>query len=87
LTAVNAAADVATVVAIPTAAKQPQASTPTELPVVVRNAWRRPPRAALRTTSAVAAPGVIVSSAATGANVSNTRNIHSSSSIRTSHDA
>lgn len=32
--AVNTAEDVATMVAIPTAAKQPQASTPTELPVV-----------------------------------------------------
>ena len=63
----KASADVATTAAIPIAAKQPQASTPTELPTVVASARRWPPVAALRTTSAVAAPGVTVSSAATGA--------------------
>ena len=57
LTVVKAAADVATTAAIPIAAKQPHASTPSELPTVVASARRRPPVAALRTTSAVAAPG------------------------------
>ena len=70
LTASNTAAEVATTVEMPTAAKHPHASTPSELPEVVRNAWRRPPRAAFRTTSAVVAPGVSVSSPATGTKVS-----------------
>ena len=66
----KASVDAATTAAIPAAANTPQVSTPIELPAVVKNAARRPPREALRTTSAVVAPGVIVSSAATGANVS-----------------
>ena len=70
LIAVKASVDAATTAAIPAAANTPQVSTPIELPAVVKNAARRPPREALRTTSAVVAPGVIVSSAATGANVS-----------------
>ncbi len=66
LTAVYACADVATTAAIPSAAKAPQANTPSELPTVVSSARRRPPRTALRTTSAVAGPGASVSSRATG---------------------
>ena len=40
--------------------------TPIELPAIVRTPARQPPRIALRTTIAVAAPGVIVTSAAIG---------------------
>ena len=73
----KASADVATTAATPIAAKQPQASTPTELPTVVASARRWPPVAALRTTSAVAAPGVTVSSAATGAKATRARSMRS----------
>jgi hypothetical protein len=66
LTAVNTSADVATTAASPAAASRPHASTPIELPAVQTRAWRRPPIAALRTTIAVAGPGVIVTSTATG---------------------
>src|ERR1700729_141823 len=81
LTTVNASAEVAMTVAIPTAAQAAHASTPSELPAVVKNARRRPPRAALRTTMAVAAPGVSDSSAATGRNVTSARNMAISSRI------
>ena len=42
--------------------------TPIELPAVQTSASRRPPRAALRTTIAVAGPGTIVTRTATGTN-------------------
>ena len=66
----NASTDVATTAATPRAASTAQASTPSEFPHVVRSACPRPPAAALRTTSAVAGPGVIVSTAATGTKAS-----------------
>ena len=66
----NASTEVATTAAMPTAASRPQAKMPSELPTVVRRAAARPPRAALRTTIAVAAPGGCVSPSATGRNVS-----------------
>jgi hypothetical protein len=75
LIAVKASAEVATTAATPMAAKQPHASTPRELPTVVASARRRPPVAALRTTRAVAAPGVTVSSAATGAKATRARSM------------
>src|SRR5689334_14256683 len=67
-TAVNTAADAATTAARPAAASAPHARTPSELPAVHANASRRPPRAALRTTSAVAGPGASDSTSATGRN-------------------
>src|SRR5215211_890773 len=66
LSTVNAVAEAATTAARPTAAAIPHISTPTSLPRVVASASCRPPRAALRTTSTVAGPGVRVRSAATG---------------------
>src|SRR5829696_4715720 len=66
LIVVNSDAEAATTAATPTAANTAQARIPTELPTVTSSASRRPPRTALRTTSAVATPGVIVRSAATG---------------------
>src|SRR4051812_37314606 len=65
-TAANTAADAATTAASPAAASTPHARTPSELPAVHANASRRPPRAALRTTIAVAGPGTIDTRTATG---------------------
>src|SRR4051812_43266611 len=78
LTTVNTVADVATTAARPAAASAPHASTPTELPAVHTSASRRPPRAALRTTIAVAGPGVIVTRTATGTNATRVRSTVSS---------
>ena len=68
LIVVNSSAEAATTAATPTAANTAHASTPSELPAVTSSASRRPPRTALRTTSAVAIPGVRVRTAATGRN-------------------
>src|SRR3954454_17499074 len=73
LTAVKTVAEAATIAATPAAASTPQTKMPRELPTVVLNACRRPPRAALATTSAVAAPGVRLSSAATGTKATSIR--------------
>ena len=71
----NAVTDVATTAARPAAASRPHARTPSELPAVQTNAARRPPTAALRTTIAVAGPGVIVTSTATGRNAASVPSI------------
>src|SRR3954452_8692762 len=79
LTTVNTVADVATTAASPAAARMPHASTPIELPAVQTSASRRPPRAAVRTTIAVAGPGVIVTRTATGTKA---RSVRSTSARR-----
>src|SRR4051795_12013879 len=79
LTAVNTVAEVATTAASPAAARAPHARTPIELPAVHTSASRRPPRAALRTTIAVAGPGVIVTRTATGTKA---RSVRSTSARR-----
>ena len=66
--AVNAPADAATTAARPKAAKSAHRRIPRLLPATVRSTSRRPPRNADDTTSAVAGPGTIVSSTATGKN-------------------
>src|SRR3954471_20138600 len=73
LTAVKTSAEAATTAATPAAASAPHASTPSELPTVPPSASRRPPRAALRTSIAVAGPGAIVTSTATGTNAASVR--------------
>src|SRR3954447_23730555 len=73
LTAVKTSAEAATTAATPAAASAPHASTPSELPTVHTSASRRPPRAALRTTIAVAGPGAIVTRTATGTNAASVR--------------
>src|SRR3954469_11418971 len=83
LTTVNTVAEVATTAASPAAASAPHARTPIELPAVQTSASRRPPRAALRTTMAVAGPGVIVTRTATGRNATSVR----STSARRRDDA
>ena len=66
--ATNAISDAATSAEIPAIDSSAQATTPIELPAIVSTPARQPPRIALRTTIAVAAPGVIVTSTAIGMN-------------------
>jgi hypothetical protein len=66
--ATNAASDAATSAEIPRTDSSAQATTPIELPAIVSTPARLPPRSALRTIIAVAAPGVSVTTIATGTN-------------------
>src|SRR4051812_15972512 len=68
LSTMNATSDAATSAEIPAIDRTAQAITPSELPAIVSTPARQPPRIALRTTIAVAAPGVTVTRAAIGMN-------------------
>ena len=70
----NATSEAATSAEIPAIDSSAQTTTPIELPAIVRTPACQPPRIALRTTIAVAAPGVIVTSAAIGRKAQSMRN-------------
>ena len=61
----KAVAEAVSSAATPSADRVIQAENPSMMPAVVSKAARRPPRMALRVTSAMSAPGVITSTAAT----------------------